>query len=159
MIWEEELSQMMATPRFYQPPSAPTNSTPISADPDFYDYDLLGGRSTMDNGYMGGPDYERNGGNDDDLETSPVLNPNFITIKNRQFNGALRALSHLTKATQGVVVLLCSERTLVQVFRAAQKLRLLYGDYVFILVGQHAEVSTVVFVILKPVANTYNYVN
>jgi hypothetical protein len=140
MIWEEELSQMMVSPRFYAPtpPTTPTINYSAAGAADFYDYEQ-GSRS----GTISGHDYEEDGGNDDDWTNSPVLNPNYVTIQRNtiQMNGALRALSHLTKATQGVVVLLCSERSLIQVFRAAQQLRLLNGDYVFILVGPHSEVS------------------
>jgi len=130
MIWEEELSQMTTNQRFRPPP--PNSSQPV---PEFYDYDQ--NQSEI----RGGLDYEENGGNDNDPETSPMLKPHFLTMKIRSLNGALRALSQVTKQTQGILVLLCSETSLVQVFRAAQKLRMLNGDYVFILVGPHFHVS------------------
>ena len=78
-------------------------------------------------------------GDTDGLD-DPILNPDFITLRTKSSNSAFRALSELTKATQGVIVLLCSQRSLIQVFRAAQQLRMLNGDYVFILVGQYSQV-------------------
>lgn len=130
MIWERELRRMSVSGRS----SLTLNTT---RDPEFYYYD----QSVSENNRA--VDYKENGGNDNDPGTNPLLKPHFLTIKTRNLSGALRALTHLSKETQGIIVLLCSDTSLVHVFRAAQKLRMLNGDYVFILVGPHLQVSSI----------------
>ncbi|CAL8133589.1 unnamed protein product [Orchesella dallaii] len=120
--WEEVLSQMTTRLRDKSIINAESSKSSSSVNLTDYDYDDEDGGSPFDDDY---PD--------------PILHPNYLTIKTRDSLSAFRALSELTKATQGVIVLLCSERSTMQVFHAAKRLRMLNGDYVFILVGQFNE--------------------
>ncbi|CAG7716627.1 unnamed protein product [Allacma fusca] len=132
IIWEEELSQMkLGDPSFRDYSSPDSSSASNYTDYDYNEHPIGSGMNTM---------FEN--GDGDGLD-DPILNPNFVTLRTKSSNAAFRALSELTKATQGVIVLLCSQRSLIQVFRAAQQLRMLNGDYVFILVGQYSQFEVI----------------
>lgn len=137
--WEEVLSQM---------------TTRIPLDPVADRYYTAGGRGSGDESAVTTDedmdassnytdyDYENGGGRDPfDGDDDPVLHPNYLTIQARDAQSAFRTLSEITKATQGVIVLLCSEKSVMRVFQAAKRLRMLNGDYIFILVGQYNEVN------------------
>lgn len=165
--WEEVLSHITSrTPRDDYSTSSGGSSSFLTQKPN----GSKGGSTEAGNGGSGGAivdsspatdgDAKGGGGNITDYDyedggggghfefeefPDPILHPNYLTIKTRDSLSAFRALSELTKATQGVIVLLCSERSAMQVFRAAKRLRMLNGDYVFIMVGQFNEVSDMTY--------------
>lgn len=90
-------------------------------------------------------DYEFYNSNGADNDSEPSLNPTFVALKSKTLETTvLRTLNQISKSTQGIIVLLCSKNSLGQVFLAAQKLRMLNGDYIFIIVDQYHQVYLII---------------
>ncbi|XP_035710372.1 uncharacterized protein LOC118436410 isoform X2 [Folsomia candida] len=122
VIWETELRARIKLPNR---PGGSRNGTSSS---DYYTPDM---------------DYpEEEGGQfDDAAEWS--LRPNTIILQTRFPNSAFRALSEVTKATQGVILLVLTHRSTMAVFQAAKQLRMLNGDYIFIMVDPRAQFESI----------------
>jgi len=133
MVWEEELKGMKVTiPQ--DGTEMPYSSSEAFTDAPIFDYDKDYGEASEHSSFHESIYHE---------SEQPRLNPKFMTIRTRSPKSTFRTLSEITKATQGVIVLLCSQRSLLQVFQSAQQLGMLDGDYIFILAGQYNQVSNV----------------